>query len=133
MTPADEIRDALATPEQVQRAREYAASIAVTKTFRQRCRDGVYDDCPEVRSPLAAIIDGDAALAAEKARADKAEAEVARLTAFVRRFADMSDTEADFTSYGMVGFRDGFDMRREARAALEANDAIRAEVQHDAG
>lgn len=124
----------------VKLAREIAAKEGSwTERYEQEILDGRADDHYGVKIALAALQFADkaeaevarlreAAVKLDSAAAEHAqalEAEVARLTAFVRRFADMSDTEADFTSYGMVGFRDGFDMRREARAALEANDAGR--------
>ena len=164
MSAANEIRDALATPEQVQRAREYAASNSVTEIWQQRCRDGVYDDCLEVRSPLAAIIEGDAALAAATARADAWEADAARYAsnaeywkaradkaeALLETISDLlsdavqSDCENGVKSLNERAaanyLKDAPDTLAAIRktqemiwAALEANDAGRAEVQHDAG
>lgn len=141
----DEIRDALATPEQVQRAREYAARLFDLHWAERAAdlRDGSsYSDDDEVRSALAAIIDGDAALAAEKARADKAEARLADLKASwlaqaeamathvkenARLRALLLEAEVELKELGAVT------VPKRIRAALEANDAGRAQVQHDAG
>jgi hypothetical protein len=42
----------------------------------------------------------------------------AELAEFARRFAEMSDVEADFIEPGMCGYADGFAIRTAARAAL---------------
>ena len=104
----------------MQRAREYAARVWEYHSGYAAL----------IQSALAAIIDGDAALASEKARADAWEADAARYAsnaeywkaradkaeAALRRIANMETPRANATVKNMAGV---------AVAALEANDAGR--------
>lgn len=96
MTTADEIREA--TPEQVQRARQYAIrryEDAGLPHLADEARAGKWDVSTMVYGALRAIIDGDAALAAEKARADAAEAALALSREMLRRHEGAISTEGE--------------------------------------
>lgn len=96
MTTADEIREA--TPEQVQRARQYAIrryEDAGLPHLADEARAGKWDVSTMVYGALRAIIDGDAALAAEKARADAAEAEYEKRAALIRAYIAMNEELID--------------------------------------
>ena len=93
---ADEIREA--TPEQVQRARQYAIrryEDAGLPHLADEARAGKWDVSTMVYGALRAIIDGDAALAAEKARADAAEAVLALSREMLRRHEGAISIEGD--------------------------------------
>lgn len=149
MTPADEIRDALATPEQLARFQLDCRIPYLPTQLTYQLRWAVHGNGPRAYDwedkPHRLVFDAcseierlTVELAAEKARADKAEAEVARLREAAVKLdnavAEYLDAEhlwqSDQCAVGAVNaaeaaMKSALYEARKTRAALEANDAGR--------